>query len=110
MRFFCMADEDTVRGFRLGGVEGRVVSSRAEVLAALQAAAADRSCGVVLLTEEVAARVAPEVAAFRLQHAMPLIAIIPAREAAQQRVRSAADLAREAIGLRLDGALIHEKS
>ena len=34
MNFYCVADEDTVRGFRLAGVEGRVVESPREAASA----------------------------------------------------------------------------
>ncbi|MBE3071090.1 MAG: ATP synthase subunit F, partial [Planctomycetes bacterium] len=40
MKFFCIADEDTVRGFRLAGIEGRAVETPREAADALARAAA----------------------------------------------------------------------
>jgi len=37
VKFYCIGDEDTVRGFRLAGIEGQVVVSPEEAAAALRA-------------------------------------------------------------------------
>ena len=55
MKFYCIADEDTVRGFRLAGVEGRIVTSGPEAVEALRDTAAHPERGVVILTQHVAA-------------------------------------------------------
>ena len=39
MKFYCIADEDTARGFRLAGIEGESVANPAEAEAALERAA-----------------------------------------------------------------------
>ena len=51
MNFYCIADENTVRGFRLAGVSGQVVNTAPEAAAALETAAARRDCAVIILTE-----------------------------------------------------------
>ena len=38
MKFYCIADEDTVRGFRLAGVPGQVVTTPQQAAEALSAA------------------------------------------------------------------------
>jgi vacuolar-type H+-ATPase subunit F/Vma7 len=55
VKFYCIADEDTVRGFRLAGVAGLVVTSAAQAAAAAASVAARADCGVIVLTEPVAA-------------------------------------------------------
>ena len=54
MNFYCIADEDTVRGLRLAGVSGRAVATAQEAGAALAAAIADAENGVIILTQDVA--------------------------------------------------------
>lgn len=73
MRFFCIGDEDAVRGFRLAGVEGRVATDAAGAAAALAEAAALEDCGVVLMTKAAAALAGPRVDAIRLECPRPLI-------------------------------------
>jgi len=69
--FWCVGGEDTVRGFRLAGVEGRAVAGAAEALAALEeAAAAGRA--VVLVDAAAAALAAGRLAELRLDPAAPL--------------------------------------
>ncbi len=76
MRFFCIGGEDAVRGFRLAGVEGRVVSDPAGAAAALEEAAALEDCGVVLITREALALARARAEGIRLERERPLIAEI----------------------------------
>ena len=78
MKCFCIADEDTVRGFRLAGVPGRTVASPQEAAAALRNAAADRDLGLLLLGTSVADGIRDQVEAIRLACDHPAIAEIPA--------------------------------
>ena len=55
MKFYCIADEDTVRGLRLAGVSGQAVATAQEASAALATAAADPENGIIILTQNVAA-------------------------------------------------------
>lgn len=73
MNFFCIGDEDTVRGFRLAGVEGEVVGSAAAASAALAAAASRSDCGVVIITRAAAGMARAQVAGLRLERARPVV-------------------------------------
>ena len=99
MKFFCIADEDTVRGFRLAGVAGQVVNSREEAAAALDAAAARPDCGIVALTEKVADGIRREVEAIRLQRDRPLIVEIPGPEGPLPGRKSLRQFVQEAVGI-----------
>ena len=55
MKFYCIADEDTVRGFRLAAVEGRAVEGADEAAAAFAAAVARKDLDILILTDAVAA-------------------------------------------------------
>lgn len=73
MTFFCIGDEDTVRGFRLAGVEGKEARNAEEVGAALAGALARPDCGVVLITRAAAGLARPLVEELRLGRARPLL-------------------------------------
>ncbi|HOC00050.1 MAG TPA: V-type ATP synthase subunit F [Verrucomicrobiota bacterium] len=102
MKFYCIADEDTVRGFRLAGVEGRVVTSASEAAEALEATAADPEHGVVILTQQVAAAMRKLVDAFRLERDGPLLVEIPGREGPLAGRKTLRHLVHAAVGVRLD--------
>ena len=73
MEFFCIGDEDTVRGFRLAGVAGAVADSADGVAGALAGAAARPDCGVILITRAAAELARPLVEEIRLESARPLV-------------------------------------
>ena len=101
MKFFCLGDEDTVRGFRLAGVAGRTVETPAEAAEALAQAAAQPDCGVVILTERVAAGIRAQVDAVQLGQARALIVEIPGPEGPQPGRRGLGRILQEAAGLGL---------
>ena len=77
MKFYCIADRDTVRGFALAGVAGEAVSGAKDAAAALARAAAQKEYGIIILTEATAAFIRAQVDAMRLELSRPLIAEIP---------------------------------
>ncbi len=101
MKFFCIADEETVRGFRLAGVAGRVVTTAAEAAAAVVEAGAQADCGILVLTERVAAGIRRDVEAVRLEHERPLIVEIPGPEGPLPGRKGLRRLVQEAVGMRL---------
>jgi len=74
---FCIADEDTVRGFRLAGVPGEAVSTASQAGEALARARQRAGCGLLILTGEVCASLGPELAALRAAGDGPLVVEIP---------------------------------
>lgn len=101
MKFFCIADEDTVRGFRLAGVEGQVVTSAQEAAAAVAAASAQTGPGIVILTESVAASIRGQVDVLRFEREQPLIVEIPGPEGPLPGKRSLRQLVQGAVGIRV---------
>lgn len=102
MKFYCIADEDTVRGFRLAGVEGRVVSSPGEAAEALAEVAVQPDLGIVVLTQQVAAGIREEVDAFRLDRDQPLLVEIPGPEGPMPGRQDLRRLAGSAVGIRME--------
>jgi len=102
MKFHCVADEDTVRGFRLAGVAGSVVHSPTEAAATLTAAAAQPDCAIVIVTQAIADGIRPLVEQIRFERERPLIVEIPGPEGASRGRKSLRQLVQEAVGLHLD--------
>ncbi len=74
MTLVCIGDAETVRGFRLAGVESVVVGDAPAAAAALSAALARNDCGLVLLARQVADLIRAQVEQVKQEQAHPLIA------------------------------------
>lgn len=101
MSVYCIADEDTVRGFRLAGFAGHAVTTVAEAAAALDLAVADPGCDLIVLSEPVAAGIRPQVDRIRLERERPLLSELPAAAGTAGHRASLRRLAQEAVGIRL---------
>lgn len=101
MKFFCIADEDTVRGFRLAGIEGEAVASAQEAAAALALAAARADLGIIIITDLVAADIRREVDAIRADQALPLLVEVPGPEGPMPGRKTLREFVQEAVGIRI---------
>lgn len=96
-----MADEDTVRGMKLAGVDGQAVSSREEALAAFESASEKSDVGILVLTDVVAAELEEEIKRFRVERAHPLVAVIPGPDGPMPGRKSLRKFVQEAVGIRV---------
>ena len=101
MKFYCIADEDTVRGFRLAGVAGEAVSVPADAVAAIRLAARRPDLGVLIVTQAVAAGARAEVDAIRMTQSAPLVVEIPGPEGPMPGRKTLRQFVQEAVGIRL---------
>ena len=99
MKFYCIADEDTVRGFRLAGVAGQTVTTPEQAAAAVLQATALAEPGILILTEHVAAGIREQVDAIRLERDHPLIVVIPGPSGPQVGRKSLREFVQEAVGI-----------
>lgn len=102
MNYYCIADEDTVRGFQLAGVDGAVATLPAQAATALREAAAQPGIGIVILTEAVADGIRGQIETLRLERDRPLIVEIPGPSGALPGRRTLPHLIRHAVGINLD--------
>ena len=101
MKFYCIADEDTVRGFRLAGVEGRAVADPKQAAEALDEAFKRSDVGIVILTDAVAAGIRSHVDGYRGGSARPLIVEIPGPKGPLPGRKTLRQFVQEAIGMRI---------
>jgi V/A-type H+-transporting ATPase subunit F len=101
VKFYCIADEDTVRGFRLAGIAGEVVTAAPPAARALGAAVSRADVGIIILTESIAAGLRDQVDAIRRTQARPLIVEIPGPAGPLAGRKSLREFVQEAVGLRV---------
>ena len=99
MRFYCIADEETVRGFRLAGIGAQVAATPEQAMAAINDAASRPDCGVIIITEKVAAWIRPQVEMIRLERDRLLIVEIPGPEGPLSGRKSLREFVQEAVGV-----------
>jgi V/A-type H+-transporting ATPase subunit F len=102
MKLHCIADEDTLRGFRLAGVPGEIAATAEEAAGALAAAAARPDCGVIILTEQIAGAIRPLVEQIRFERERPLIVEIPGPGGPATGHKSLRQLVQDAVGIHLE--------
>ena len=101
MRFYVIADEHTVTGFKLVGLEGEVVENADEAREALQKAFSSPDIGIVVITEKIAASIREDVERFMFGHSFPLIIEIPDRTGPMEDRLSIRQMVRSAVGINI---------
>lgn len=101
MKLYCIADEDTVRGFRLAGVAGEAVTTAAEAEVAVRRMAEVADLGILILSDVVAAEIRPLVDQIRMEREKPLIAEIPGPDGPMKGRKTLRQFVQEAVGIRV---------
>lgn len=109
MEYFVIGERELVLGFMLAGVRGRPVSNRQDALDAFNLVTAQVSSvtasaeqdrpKVLILTEDVADMLAPEIQAWQMRGATPLIVEIPGLSGRVPGRKTLTDSIREAVGI-----------
>ena len=99
MKLFCIADEDTVRGFRLAGVAGEAVSGAREAVDAVKRAAAMPGLGLLVVTDVVASEAQAEIDRIRIECVQPLVAEIPGPDGPMAGRKTLREFVQEAVGI-----------
>ena len=98
MKMYLISDNvDTLTGMRLAGVEGAVVHERE----ALKNELADKSIGIILLTEKFGREFPEIIDDVKLERKLPLIIEIPDRHGTGRKPDFITSYVNEAIGLKL---------
>lgn len=90
-----------MRGFRLAGIAGQVVTRADQAAAAVEQAAARSDHGVIVLTEKVAAGIRQQVDTIRLEGDRPLVVEIPGPEGPLPGRKSLRQFVQEAVGIQV---------
>ncbi|MCL2343423.1 MAG: V-type ATP synthase subunit F [Firmicutes bacterium] len=102
MRYFAIsADDDTLTGLRLAGIEGAVATAKRDVLALIESSRADETIAVLLITEPCYELCRDTIDTLKLSAMRPLISIIPPATGSWGDTGSITRLIREAIGVKI---------
>ena len=99
MKFYCIADEDTIQGFRLAGINSHVAATEEEARAAMNKVLNSPDCRIVIITEKVADLIRQQVDMVRQERDRPLVVEIPGPEGPLAGHRSLRELVQEAVGV-----------
>lgn len=102
MRMYLISDNvDTYTGMRLAGVDGVVIHSKKHLKQQLDKAIADKTIGVILITEKFSREFPETIDDVKLNRRLPLIVEIPDRHGTGRKPNFITDYVNEAIGLKL---------
>ena len=102
MKMYLISDNvDTLTGMRLAGVEGAVVHEREELKNELDKVLADKSIGIILLTEKFGRELPEIIDDVKMERTLPLIIEIPDRHGTGRKPDFITSYVNEAIGLKL---------
>jgi V/A-type H+-transporting ATPase subunit F len=102
MRMFLISDNvDTYTGMRLAGVNGVVIHSNKHLKEQLDKAVADKSIGILLITEKLCSQFPEIINDVKLNRKLPLIVEIPDRHGTGRKPDFITSYVNEAIGLKL---------
>jgi len=99
MKFYCIADEITARGFRIAGINAYAVLTADQAQVAINNAIARADCAIIIITEKVASWVRSHIELIRLERDYPLIVEIPGPEGAMPGRKSLREFVQEAVGI-----------
>lgn len=101
MRYSIIGDEDTVLGFAIVGVAGKVARNAEEAQQAFAEFLGDKETGIVIVTERVADMMRSTVDRYVFTESFPLIVEIPDRHGSLPDRPGIKEMVNTAIGLKL---------
>lgn len=102
MRMYLISDNvDTYTGMRLAGIEGVVIHEKEELKKQLDAVLADKTIGILLITEKFSSIFPDIINDIKLNRKLPLLVEIPDRHGTGRKPDFITSYVNEAIGLKL---------
>jgi V/A-type H+-transporting ATPase subunit F len=101
MRYSIIGDEDTVLGFGIVGVPGKVVNNSDQAQRAFQALLQDKETGIIIITERIADMIRPVVNKYLFTVNFPLVVEIPDRTGTKPGKPGIKETINTAIGIKI---------
>ncbi len=101
MKYSIIGDEDTVLGFGMVGVSGKVAANADEAERAFQALLKDKETSIIIITERIADMIRSTVNEYLFTVSFPLVVEIPDRNGASPDSPGIKEMVNNAIGLKL---------
>ena len=101
MKYAIIGDEDTIIGFGILGVPGKIATNAEEAQRAFEATLQDKDTGIIIITERVADMIRPIVNKFLFTIGFPLVVEIPDRKGVKPDRPGIKEMVNAAIGIKL---------
>ena len=101
MKYAIIGDEDTVLGFGIVGVPGKVATNEAETRRAFEELRADTEVSIIIITERLASTIRPIVDRYLFTESFPLIVEIPDRHGRMPGRPGIKEMVNAAIGVKI---------
>jgi V/A-type H+-transporting ATPase subunit F len=101
MKYSIIGDEDTVLGFGIVGVSGKVAGNADEAKRAFQEILDDKETSIIIMTERVADMIRSIVDRYLFTESFPLIVEIPDRDGPSPDRPGVRELVNAAIGIKI---------
>ena len=101
MKYSIIGDEDSVLGFGMVGVSGRIVDNADDARLAFHEMIADKQTCIVIITERIADMIRPIVDKYLFTVSFPLIVEIPDRQGRHPGRPGIKEMVNTAIGIKL---------
>ena len=101
MKYSIIGDEDTVLGFGIVGVPGKVAANPDEAKRAFKAILQEKNIGIIIITERIADMIRPMVDKFLFTASFPLVVEIPDRNGSKPGRPGIKEMVNIAIGIKI---------
>jgi V/A-type H+-transporting ATPase subunit F len=101
MKYSIIGDEDTILGFGIVGVSGRVATNPEEAQRAFKAILQEKDTGIIIITERVADMIRSLVDKFLFTASFPLVVEIPDRSSSKPGRPGIKEMVNTAIGIKI---------
>ena len=101
MKFYVIADENTITAFKLVGLEGEVVESPEGAREALAKVFESSETVIIIITERIADSIREKIEDFTFRHAFPLIIEVPDRKGPVEGRVSIREMVNTAVGIKI---------
>ena len=101
MKYSIIGDEDTVLGFGIVGVSGKVATNPDQAKRAFKAMLQHKDTGIIIITERIADMIRPMVDKFLFTASFPLVVEIPDRNGSKPGKPGIKEMVNTAIGIKL---------
>ena len=101
MKYAIIGDEDSILGFGILGVTGKIAADAQEAQEAFQETLKDKDTGIIIITERVADMIRPIVDKYQFTISFPLVVEIPDRKGVNPNRPGIKEMVNTAIGIKL---------
>lgn len=101
MRYVVIGDEETVLGFALAGIEGKISKSQQDTERYLNEYTSQKDVGIIIITDKLAQPHIEFITHYTYSEVFPLIVIIPDRNGYAGKKLSIEEVLKKSVGIKI---------